>query len=220
MAEMNDEAQVPATGTTVAPPMHTDRTLGELHDASVAPQAPVTADAIGAATPGEVPQDVGAFASDLHKYLQQNVTWADTKAAFLFAASGGLLAYLNNQGATKKIIPHVFDIPNTLSNTVGMIAFSAFVVAACAAFATFWPRTGGNAEGIVFWKAIATKFTAADTFADAIFSRSPRALAEEKLHHCWELANVCRRKFKWANVATYAFAAGSIATLLYVAVWL
>jgi Family of unknown function (DUF5706) len=164
--------------------------------------------------------DIGKFASDLHAYLQQNISWADTKAAFLFAASGALLAYLHNQGLTKRVMPALMEIPNTLSNTVGMTALGALIVAACAAFGTFWPRIGGDAQGIIFWKAIATTFRTPQSFADGILARNPRSLAEAKLHHCWELAKVCQRKFRWVNVATYAGALGFITALVYLAVWL
>ncbi len=216
---MSDESQVGMTEAGGTPAVETERTLGELHE-PVAVTSPVNEEAIAAVEAADVGQDVSDFASALHTYLQQNVTWADTKAAFLFAASGGVLAYLHGQGLTKRIMPHLFEVPNKLSNTVGMIAVAGFLVSACAAFATFWPRTGGDAEGIVFWKAIATKFKSGHLYAESVLDRDPRALAEAKLHHCWELARVCGRKFKWANVATYGAAVGAVATVIYLAEWM
>ncbi len=215
---MSDESQVAVSDPLVAPVIPTTRTLAEA--AAIPAPAKAEEEAVALVSSAEIGQDLSAFASDLHVYLQQNVTWADAKAAFLFAASGGVLAYLHGQGLTKRIMPHVFEVPNTLSNTVGMIAVAGFVVSACAAFATFWPRTGGDAEGIVFWKAIATKFKSGDLFTASVIDRNSRALAEAKLHHCWELARVCHRKFRWANVASYGAAIGAIATAIYLAVWM
>lgn len=215
---MSDESQVPVTEASATPAAQTDMTLGTPVERVVAPAEPVE-DALSSVSSEAVGEDVVEFAGDLHSYLLQNITWADAKAAFLFAGAGGLLAYLHNRGVTKKIMPALFEVPNTLGNTIGMIAVTGLLLAAGAALATFWPRTGGSAEGIVFWKAIATKFQTGHSFAETVLGRNGRSLTEAKLQHCWELARVCKQKFEWVNIATFGAAVGSAAAVIYVAWW-
>lgn len=217
---MVEEKQFSADGSSaIAPTIETDKTLGSIHEVVEELKSADKETIVPTKTP-TISADLPTFSTDLHSYLLQNITWADTKAGFLFAASAGLLGYLHSQGLTKQIAPTLFDLPNTLGNTVGILTALALIVGAVGAFATFWPRVGGEPTGLIFWKSIAARFSSGEKFSSEVLSKNSKDLIEEKLRHSWELAKICKRKFWWANFATIAVGVGAAGAVLYLLEWM
>lgn len=140
--------------------------------------------------------ELTTFASDVHGYLRQNITWADQKAAFMFAGASGFLAYMNSHGAFAFLRNGAdFRWANVLLATAAI----CLLMTAAAAFVTYWPRTKGASAGLVFWGAIARN-ESAGAYLERVRGRTVEDLAAAKLEHSYELARICERKFKWTDV--------------------
>ena len=150
--------------------------------------------------------ELTTFANDVHGYLRQNVTWADQKAAFMFAGSVGLLAYLNARQAFGFLRGDVlFEWPHTILAAAAI----CLLITAFSAFVTYWPRTKGMRAGLVFWGAIA-KNESDGAYVERVRDKTAVELATAKLEHSYELAKICERKFKWVDAATRFGIAGTL----------
>lgn len=156
------------------------------------------------------------FASDVHKYIREYIQLADQKAAFLFAAVAAMLAYLHGKGVTKLWLkdPRQWG----LQDCVAFACVAGLVIGAVAAICSIVPRLQGAARGIFFWKAI-TLFESAKDYSDEVLTTEPTKLTKAKLDHCFELAMVCRRKYRSVGVALWCGSIGLIASLIYLAVY-
>jgi Pycsar effector protein len=160
--------------------------------------------------------ELTTFANDVHGYLRQNITWADQKAAFVFAAASGFIAYLNSKSA--------FEVfkgtePFASHHLVLIVASVCIVLSAIAAFATIWPHTKGSSAGLVFWGAIA-KNASPGAYVDRVKDKTAEELAAAKLDHAFELAKICERKFRWVDAGVRFGIAGFGAAMVYALVWL
>ena len=160
--------------------------------------------------------ELTTFANDVHSYLQQNITWADQKAAFMFAGASGFLAYLNLHGAFAFLRNGAaFRWANVLLVTAAV----CLMMTAAAAFVTYWPRTKGASAGLVFWGAIARNESAGG-YLERVRRKTAGELAAAKLEHSYELAKICERKFKWADVSVRFGVVGFSLAIIYSVGWL
>ena len=160
--------------------------------------------------------ELATFANDVHGYLRQNITWADQKAGFIFAGASAFLAYLESR--------HAFDFlrgdaPFRARHILLIAAAVSLLIAAAAAFATYWPRLKGMRAGLVFWGAIAAN-PSPRAYVDRVQEKTGRDLAVAKLEHSHELAKICEQKFKWADAATRFGVIGFSLAILYSLGWL
>jgi hypothetical protein len=154
----------------------------------------------------------GSFASEVHQYIQGQIVLADQKAAFMFAASTALLAFLHNAGATLRWlkVPSDWSVADGLS----LVAMAALAATSALSILTIYPRLKGVSPGLFFWKAISTHPSAAD-YVNAVGTASPERLIEVHLSHCHELAVVCNSKYRALHRAFIAALFGFGASLLY-----
>jgi hypothetical protein len=156
------------------------------------------------------------FANDVHGYLRQNITWADQKAAFLFAGASGFLAYLNSHGAFGFLRGNAaFRCADTLL----VIAAICLLMTAASAFVTYWPRTKGMDAGLVFWGAIA-KNESSGAYLERVRRKTAEELEAATLEHSYELAKICKRKFKWADIGVRFGVVGFSLAIIYSLGWL
>jgi len=160
--------------------------------------------------------ELTTFANDVHSYLRQNITWADQKAAFLFAGASGFLAYLNSHGAFRFLRG---STPFRCADILLVSAAVCLMITAAAAFVTYWPRTKGASAGLVFWGAIARN-ESAEAYLERVREKTAGELAAAKLVHGYELAKICERKFKWADVAVRFGVVGFSLAIIYSLGWL
>lgn len=160
--------------------------------------------------------ELTVFANDVHAYLRQNITWADQKAAFMFAGASGFLAYLNAHQAFAFVRGRApFSYPDVLL----VAAAVCLMIAATASFITYWPRTKGMRAGLVFWGAIA-KNESAGAYVERVKDKTADELAAAKLEHSYELAKICDRKFRWADIAVRFGVVGFGLAIIYSLGWL
>jgi len=168
------------------------------------------------AEPKQAGETVGAFASDIHKYIREYIHNADQKAAFLFAAVAAMLAYLHGKGITKLWLKDPRQW--ALGEAIACLAVVGLVVGAVGAILVVVPRLKGAARGLVFWKSIAL-FESAKDYASSVSKLEAAELTSARLEHCYELACVCRRKFRGVAVALWCGGVGLAASTIYLALF-
>lgn len=155
------------------------------------------------------------FASGVHSYINDYIRLADQNAAFLFAAVGATLTFLNSRGVTKLWIKD--PVAWSLSEGVAFFAVMGLLASATASAIVLLPRKKGSRTGLVSWGAI-SKCRSADEYARLVRATEPAQLAEAKLEHCFEPSRVCTSKYGALGWALWSGGVGFVATLLYLAV--
>ncbi len=154
------------------------------------------------------------FASGVHSYINDYIRLADQNAAFLFAAVGATLAFLNARGVTKLWIKD--PITWSLSEGLAFFAVVGLLASATASAIVLLPRKKGSRTGLVSWGAI-SKCRSADEYARLVWATEAPKLTEAKLEHCFELSRVCRHKYNALAWGLWSGGIGFVATLLHLA---
>lgn len=151
------------------------------------------------------------FASETHEYIREYIRLADQKATFFFTGGTALLAFLYKNG-----ISGMWLKPLMTWNVLDVIAFISMASLSIAAFLSLLviiPRTPGSRRGYIFWEAIA-EYDNSRQYADQLSTLTAPTLFQAKAEHCYDLACVCRRKYKVLRWALRIGAAGLAAALL------
>lgn len=152
------------------------------------------------------------FAGFVHQYVREYIQLADQKAAFVFAASAALLAFLYNSGASKLWL----KAPTNWAwiDAVAFLSMVGLAVTSFLAVITVFPRMGGAKRGLVFFNAIAAHAEPGDYVA-AVGALNHSDIAAVQLQHCHELARVCRMKYRALRRSFFVGAVAMLATLMY-----
>lgn len=159
--------------------------------------------------------ELTTFANDVHGYLRQNISWADQKAAFLFAAVSAFIAFLHTKqalGVWRKGQMFAWQ------DGTGLLAGICLLSAAGCVFVAVWPSRKGKSTGLVFWGSIAGK-PSAGAYVDDVKPLSGSELAEEKLRHSYELAGIAARKFQWVDWAMRSAIVGFVVAIARFIIW-
>lgn len=191
-AELAREAIPTPTGLTDSP---TDR------QQPAAPSSPVTsADA----------EARERFAEATHQYVREYIRLADQKASFLFTGATALLAFLyKNQVSSRWLRP---IMQWNILDTVAFVAMTALAGGVLLALLVVVPRMSGSRRGFLFWEAIA-EYDTGRQYSDELRLLSAATLAQVKAEHCFELARVCRTKYRILRAAIWTGAVGLAASL-------
>jgi hypothetical protein len=152
------------------------------------------------------------FASDIHKYIREQIALADQKAVFLFAASGSMLAYLHSKNMARSWLKDPRQWQST--DAIACVAVLGLTIGAIAAVVTVLPRFKGASRGIVFWKSIAL-FETKTEYANHVLTAESTTLTSAKLEHCFELAQVCKRKYRAVGLGLWGGGIGLLGSVLY-----
>jgi hypothetical protein len=128
----------------------------------------------------------------LRNYVRNYISLADTKAAWVFAISSGVLAYLLADDKVQRVIlSPAWEASFILAlSTVILRGLSAMF-----SFRVVTPRLSSpSGEGIVFFGAVA-QHPSASSYVTAVGSRSPRDITEARLKHCFDVSKVCAEKY-------------------------
>lgn len=141
-----------------------------------------------------------AFAEFHGNYVSSYIALADTKAAWIFAITSGLLVYMfNGQGVAKILVLPGMNVAFILAASTVLLlilsaAFSVFVIS---------PRFKSSGDGVVFYSAVARKGSA-DVFIRNIASMNSSSLTEARLKHCYDISYVCAQKYIYLRLAFWA----------------
>lgn len=150
------------------------------------------------------------YADEIHQYIREYIRLADQKAAFFFAVSASVLAYLNSKGfmAVWLSSPCGWGAIETLS-------FSSMLLLCASAVACFFavrPRLAGSEKGVIFFSSVSS-YENQQEYAKAVASLSPASMCEEKLKHVYEISMVCRRKYQSLFYAIWFGGLGLVSTV-------
>lgn len=151
-----------------------------------------------------------SFAEATHQYIREYIRLADQKASFLFTAATALLAFLYKNEVSVKWLKPVMQW-----NILDMVAFVAMTALTLGVLFALWvviPRTAGSRRGFLFWEAIA-EYDNGRQYSDELRSLSAATLCQIKAEHCFDLARVCRTKYRILRAAIWTGAVGLAASL-------
>ena len=163
---------------------------------------------------GSGPGDVQAklqFAEQTHQYIRDFIKLGDQKATFFFTGATALLAFLYRNGVSARWLRPVMDW--NILDVFAFVAMVALAIGAVMALVVIIPRTPGSRRGFVFWEAIA-EYDSGRQYADDLAMMSTGSLYQIKAEHCFDLARVCRSKYKFLRFALWIGAIGLAASLL------
>jgi hypothetical protein len=154
------------------------------------------------------------FAAEQVSYINSYISLADTKAAWVFAIPAAVLAYLSAQQEVWTLLtsPGSFG-----AKALTLITVFLLLVSAAAGFAVIVPRLGGSTGGVVYFGAVASRKSAGDYLAN-LAPLTQASLVNARLHHSFELARVCRRKYHMLQVAMWSGVTALMAMLVLVSV--
>lgn len=151
------------------------------------------------------------YSEEVHQYIREYIRLADQKAAFFFAVSSALIAYINSKGHLTAwlVCPSEWGRPEPLA-FLSVVFLLASLLACLLVVA---PRLTGSAKGIIFFNAVAS-YSTQQEYAAKVASLSPASLCEEKLKHAYDISKVCRRKYQALFYAIWCGAIGVLSTAL------
>jgi hypothetical protein len=97
-------------------------------------------------------------------------------------------------------------------DTVVFIAMTALALGVLLAMLVVIPRTPGSRRGFLFWEAIA-EYDSGRQYSDELRLLSSATLFQVKAEHCFDLARVCRSKYRALRAAMWAGAVGLAASV-------
>lgn len=151
-----------------------------------------------------------AFSRFAHEYIREYIKLADQKATFFFSGATALLAFLYSKNVSVHWLKPVMTW--NIVDTIAFVAMAALAGGAFLALLVIIPRTPGSRRGFLFWEAIA-EYDTGRRYADELSLLSPATLFQVKAEHCFELAKVCRRKYKMLRCALWTGAVGLAGSL-------
>lgn len=163
---------------------------------------PTTVGNLGVRTDIDAKSDFTAFA---HQYIREYINLADQKATFFFTGATALLAFLYNKNVSARWLKPVMQW--NILDTVAFVAMAALAVGAFLALLVVIPRTPGSRRGFLFWEAIA-EYETGRQYSDDLWLLSGPSLVQVKAEHCYDLAVVCRRKYRMLRCALWTGAVG------------
>ena len=213
MTDQSDQlnAQAPATDPSrLSPPSESASSkLTSALPSSVGP-LPDIVPSPHAASP--ISPEYAWFARGIHEYIRSYITLADQKAAFFFASAAALLVFLYKDHAIERWLkdPRTWAVGDLFSflGVVGLAVTALLTISVVA------PRLKGSKRGRVFWEAIA-EFPDAASYARDVSGATGGDLVADTLQHSFDLALVCRRKYRVLQRALWSGAVGLLATIGY-----
>lgn len=156
------------------------------------------------------------FAVATRRFLQDQITLADSKAAVVSTVSIAVLAYLLRAGGAadwhRPLAAWGWD------SLLSLGAVAAMGIGIVGSLAVVIPRIAGRREGYVFWHAILAHETPAD-YARAVQELGTEEVETELLEDCHRLAGICARKFAVLRRSMASASAGLLLGLLWLALF-
>ena len=149
------------------------------------------------------------FLWEVHRYINEYIRFADTKAAFLMTAASAIVGALVSTGVVDKIFtksaPTAWSFTTWLALT-GLAFLTASV--SCGVFA-IKPRLWGRATvGLIFWESILRHGTS-DMYHAALVSASSgreKAISD----HIYVLSALAQRKYDFVKFSVYLAIPGGL----------
>ena len=143
----------------------------------------------------------GEFAQFVHQYLREQIAFADQKAAFVFAGTAALLAYLRETQVFGTALRSSGPITGFARGSA-VLAIGALIATALLALVVVFPRLRtSNRDGLVFWAAVRRAGRTQDEYMNVVRSLDSAATREEVARHAYDLAGIAQRKYSVLRLA-------------------
>ena len=122
-----------------------------------------------------------------------------------FTGATALLAFMYNENVSARWLkpPMQWNVPDAIA----FVAMVALAAGALLALIVIIPRTLGSRRGFLFWEAIA-EYETGRQYSDELSLLSGPSLVQVKAEHCYDLAVVCRQKYRMLRCALWTGAVG------------
>lgn len=166
------------------------------------------------ATPKVGSEQFSSFISLVHSYLWSSVTFADQKAAFLFAIDSAFLGYLLSNGLLRKMT-HVqtWQFLQWLS----LVSLVSLGLSIGMAVYVVMPRLGGNRGGLIYFMAIASRRNR-EAYVAELLSSSDSSLSSALAEHSYEVARIATRKYRNLRLGVWVGIIGFASGLVYIGI--
>lgn len=155
-----------------------------------------------------------SFISLVHSYLWSSVTFADQKAAFLFAIDSAFLGYLLSNGLLREMRhTQAWQLAQWLSLT----SLVFFGLSIGMAIYVVMPRLGGNRTGLIYFMAIASRRNR-EAYVAEVLSSSDSSLSSALAEHSYEVARIATRKYRNLRFGVWVGIIGFVSGLLYIGI--
>jgi len=147
-----------------------------------------------------------------HKYKNDYIRFADTKAAFTVAFCCTLVAGLYKAGVHESVLNRP-PIAWGGSTWAAVVAFLCLFVAIVAGVWTIRPRlSSSQSKGFIYWGAIA-EHGSAEEFWSVLKTKTPEQLTAHLAHHVFALSKLAQQKYLWVAISMTSAATGSVLAL-------
>ena len=164
-------------------------------------------------TPGAEGQQLPSFISIVHSYLWSAVTFADQKAALLFASDSAFLGYLLANGLLHQLKPAMQGWH--ASQWLALISLLFLGLSIALAINVVMPRFAGKRDGLIYFMAIANR-KKKDQYVSEVLSCNDSSLNVALAEHCYEIATIATRKYTRLRNGMWAGILGFVAGLTYI----
>jgi len=154
----------------------------------------------------------GTFAEFHEGYVRAYIALADTKAAWTFAVSSGVLAYLLGSDNSRALLLNPSWTPQFV---IGATAVLFLSLSSVCSFLVIAPRLSvPSGDGVVFFGHVAARPTAAKFVSD-IAKLKFGDIIEARLRHAYDVAKICDRKYGLLRKAIWLGFPGLLSALLF-----
>jgi hypothetical protein len=149
------------------------------------------------------------FLWDVHKYTNDYIRFADTKAAFVAAASTALIGTL----VGSNVLDSCFRINACAWSVTQWVGFIGLLCLSASLFLSvyaIWPRLWNSTSvGYIFWESVAGHGTA-EAFSRKVAELPATERTKATSDHLFALATVAKRKYEFVKLAIYAGMPGGV----------
>jgi hypothetical protein len=149
------------------------------------------------------------FLWEVHKYTNEYIRFADTKAAFIAGTSTALIGYLVSSSIFDSCLrktPCAWSKLQYLGFAGLLLLTATFVLSVVAIRPRLWNKTS---VGFIFWDSVAGHGSH-QPFSHAVRELTAQARTTALSEHLFVLATVAKRKYTYVSWATNAGIAGGV----------
>jgi len=149
------------------------------------------------------------FVWHVHAYLNDQIKFADTKAAFVAALATGVTGALYGAHVHEHFTGPA-GAGRLWPGGVAAAAFGLLIFSLVTCLASIVPRRRSfQPRGYIYWGAIA-EHDSQETYYRQLQSETADALTEHLGHHAYTLATICKDKYRWLTWAIVSLVAGGV----------
>jgi hypothetical protein len=151
------------------------------------------------------------FLWQVHRYTNDYIRFADTKAAFIAAVSTALIGSLVSSTIFDSCFRKTLCLWSKLQ-WVGIVGLLLVIIALAFSVAAIRPRLWNKTSvGYIFWESVAGHGTA-QAFSHTVRELQAQDRTTAISDHLFVLATVAKRKYLYVSLAMYAVVAGGFLT--------